>query len=379
MVNRKVQGGFFAAIAVVMIAGTAHAKETHSGDGFPSLGVSVRALGMGNAMLTVPGRETFDMLYNPTALHDLPHGVRFDLPGIRVVASKSIYSVIKDVKDLQNQLKASLTDSGDITAFQTFFNNHVGQFQTARVAVPLLGFSWKDWGFGVLTDSRSTVSMRNRAFPNFELRSRSDAAVVAGKSLGFFGSDLVVGAVVKGIYRAEIDRVLTEGDIVGTDLASTLGWSQWAKAFGVGADLGARYTMSMVPLHPTIAMTYQDVGKTRFFGKSSINTPQTVNAAVGIHGDLAQFNWALEVGASQLNHKKDFMSRTHVGAELRFPSIGGTTIALRGGANQGYGTGGVSIYWPGGALDVAYYGEEIGEVRRQGASYNGALGLHLYF
>ncbi|MBI2343403.1 MAG: hypothetical protein HYV02_03565 [Deltaproteobacteria bacterium] len=359
-----------------------HARETNIGDQYPSVARSVRALGMGNAFLTMRGRRTTDMFYNPATLHDLKPSWRFSAFGNDVGFSQKLIPMVKDLFDLSDDLKNSATDDGDINVFKTFFNKHVGEFQSVDYALTLFSMGRKDWGVALLTDSRTTVSMRNRAFPNFELHTNSDGIVAIGRSIGLFYDDLVLGALVKGIYRFQLDKIVTIGDILGGELGSIIGFDQWKRAFGIGGDIGARYAIPILwSVNPVIAVTYQDVAHTRFFaGDSGIDkTRNSLNAAIGIHPRLGDYELSVEAGASQLTDKRDIWTRLHAGAELRFPTFAATTLSVRGGTNQGYPTGGFSLEWPVATLDFAFYGEEKGVVKRVGANYKYAAAFNFYF
>ncbi len=356
------------------------ARETSIPDRYPSTARSIRALGMGNAFLTMRGTRTMDMFYNPAMLNDLPHEWEFSVFGNDAGLNTKLISTVKDVFDLADGLDAAADDAGRIGTFRTFFNDHVGEFNSVDYALNLFSMGRHDWGFAVLADSKTTVSFRNRAFPNFELRSRNDGVVAAGRSLGLLYNDLVLGLLVKGMYRLEIDKVVTTGGILGSSLNGLIGFDQWGKSFGVGVDVGARYELPILGIRPVIGVTYQDIGGKQFFKNTVDDTPQSVNAAIGIHPSLGNgFELSVEAGATELNQRRDFLTRIHAGAELRFPRIAATQVSLRAGTNQGYVATGLSLDWPAATLDFAFYGEEQGFTTRVSPTYKLASAFAFYF
>jgi hypothetical protein len=85
---------------------------------------------------------------------------------------------------------------------------------------------------------------------------------------------------------------------------------------------------------------------------------------------LGDFRLHLEVSGADLNQKKDLLLKTHAGAELEFPRFGILKLALRGGANQGYPTGGATLDFSAFRMDLLFYGEEIGMVKREKGVYH---------
>lgn len=358
----------------------AFTKETTIGDNWPYFGRTFRSLGMGNAVLTVPAHDVRDMFYNAASLQDLPRHWDFGLLNLDLAISKSLYNTYKDVKNLFSDLDGSATQQGDLTVFRTFFNNRVGQFQTLEATIPLLTAGRKGWGAALLLDSRTTIALRDTTFANLEVRTLEQGGFGFGKSIGLLGNDLSIGVLAKGIYRVELDRLITENSVISGDISDRFKWNQWGKAFGFGLDLGARYKLPFLDtVHPVLAVTYQDVGNTRFLGSSTSDTRQSVNAALGLQPQFGDFKLYIEGGMSQLNQRMALMNRLHAGAELRFPRMGIFQLMLRGGTNQGYPTGGVTLDFKKFAIDGVFYGESKAEKTRPGAEYKYAVGISTKF
>lgn len=372
---RVLRAGLLVTIALAPLS----AKETAIPDSYPSMGHSLRAQGMGNTMLTMPARDTNDMFYNPALLHGLPHGWRTTVLGLQAGISKNILTVGKDVVDLANDLSDSTTTSGDLDLFDIFFTKHVGKFNTVDLSINPFSMGRKDWGLSVITDTTATIALRNAAFSNFEFHAKSDAVIGFGHAQSLFGGDLVIGALIKGIYRVANDRVITSADIIANNLKDELKWSAWDKSAAIGGDVGVNYRLPIVGLNPVVAVVLQDVGNTRFFKSGMDNIPQSLNAAIGIHPSLGEFGLSVEAGMSQLNRKIDLLPRLHAGAELRMPKLGPIQVALRAGASQGYPTAGASFDFKLFVLDAAYYSEETGLTKRSGRNAIYAVGTTFRF
>ncbi|MBI4237917.1 MAG: hypothetical protein HY696_05810 [Deltaproteobacteria bacterium] len=370
-----------AVCGVALVCGTTtDAKETSIADVFPSLGRSVRSLGMGNVGLTLPGDDPMVMFYNPAALQDLPHSPQWMAPSLTASINKDLIATTKDVLNMLDDLDNSGTQTGDLGVFETFFNKRVGQFQQVEVNTPLFAFGMKGWGAALLLDSRTTFSLRNRAFPNFEMRTRNDGAVAVGKSIGLWGDDLAIGVMAKGIYRVERDKIITTNEVIANTVKDQLRWSSWGKGIGFGGDVGVRWRLPFLwDLKPVVAVTYQDIGNTRFRKTALTDTPQSLNAAIGFQPKIGDVDVFIEASATQLNQKRDLMTRLHAGAEVRFPQWGIFQLSLRGGTNQGYASGGFTVDLKAVRIDGAFFGEEIGDRKRQGSSYKYAVAIGTHF
>ncbi|MBU4485191.1 hypothetical protein KKA47_07220 [bacterium] len=382
----------FSLIAVPTISSAA---ETNIANEYPSLNRGARPLAMGNAFLTMKGTDDNAAFYNPAAINDF-EGFHFSFGANPFIdLSTSIYTLTKDVIDLSKDLGDVTADSDKTTIFQDFTTKHIGDFQYLNVGYPLIAFRHHFFYLGVITDSRTSISLRNQAFTNFEFKMRNDAGVYLGGAHSFFFDDLQIGLGLKVLYRAGIEDVITADSILASDdLTDDLGWSQWKKGIGVGADLGVKYQVPdfgvdiLDTLKPTVAATYQDIANTRFSGGAE-NTPQSVSVGVGIHPTLGDFHASLgETEASivadfrELNQKKHWLNKFHAGAEIRFPTLAKVLKpSLRAGTNQGYLAAGAGFefialrYRP--IINFAYYGEELGEVNHEKSSYRLAAELRL--
>ena len=374
----------FGCVSLLLISGASFAAQTSIPDNYPSLGRGLRPLGMGNAFLTVKGTDDNALYYNPAAINDYEKTLNFRLLSPTADINMGVINVVKDVFSLSKDLKNATTDSAKTDVFNTFFDKHVGSFDSVNLLIPMFGVRNKYFAMSALVDSRTTVAIRNRAFPNFELKTRNDGGVVLGGAYGFLFDDLQVGAATKFLYRIGIQRTVTTNDILNGSLADSIGFNQWGKGFGVGLDLGAKYKIPafdvdlLDTLQPTVAVTYQDVGNTRFTGGAS-DTPQSISAGLGVHPDLGPVGLSVVADMREINQKESFMKKFHFGVEARLKEMLATSLAVRAGVNQGYPATGLTITWPFFGIDVAFYGEEMGTVTSQKADYHVATALNFAF
>jgi hypothetical protein len=365
------------AVVLASTAASAQVRQTSIPDRYPNLGAGARPLGMGSAFLTMPGSDVNGQFYNPASSDDFKQDWTFDVMNVFTAADSKSYTVYKDLKDMANGISDATTTSGKVAAFQTFFNNNVGKYVELDTRIIPFAARTKHWTITAITEANNVISLQNRAFPNFQMRSTGDTGLFATTAWELF-EGFQAGLAVKALYRAALDKIVTTGDIVAqANLSSIIGWSQWSKGIGVGADLGAKYTLPVGDSWaPVFAVVYQDIAGTRFksfkagAGGRPAKIPQTVNAAVGVHPELGDFKLHLEVSGTELNQRKDLLLKTHAGAELEFPRVGPMKLSLRAGANQGYPTGGATLDFKVFRLDLLAYGEEIGMTKREKSVYH---------
>ena len=368
------------AVLVVSATASAQVRQTNIPDRYPNLGAGARPLGMGSSFLTMPGSDLNGQFYNPASSDDFKQDWTFDVMDIFVAADTKSYTVYKDIKTMANDISDANTTSGKVAAFQTFFNKNVGKYVELDTRIIPFAARTKHWTITFITEANNVVSLQNQAFPNFQMRGTGDAGLFATTAWEIF-EGLQVGAAVKGIYRMALDKIVTTGDIVAQpNLSSIIGYKQWSKGIGIGADIGGKYTLPIWDSWaPVLAVTYQDIANTRFIavhagnGGKPAKIDQTVNAGIGVHPELGDFRLHLEITGTELNQSKAILLKSHAGAELEFPRLGVLKLKLRAGANQGYPTGGATLDFNMFRLDLLAYGEENGMTKREKVVYHYGL------
>lgn len=357
-------------------------ESTNIPDRFPSIGRTTRPLGMGNAYLTMPGKNAGNFYYNPASINDYEKNFSFEIFSPQIDFSTATIGLIKDLRDLQDNLDGA-TDSGKVTVFDNFFNNHIGEFHSLSLWSPLFSMWNKNMFIGTVTDAKVDISFRNKAFPNFEIRTEDVAGLAGGTAFSFLEESLQVGIGVKFLYKLAFSEIITTADALAPNFGDKFGFAQWKKGFGFGADLGATYhipdfgSKTLEFLKPTTSLVYQDIGHTRFSGGAP-KTPQSVSAGFGLHPEFELMDLSLLVDFREIMRNMDLIAKLHGGLEARFFKKSWIRPSLRVGANQGYPAfgGGLEIGFV--DVQVAYFAEEMGTVSRQKGNYRlaGTLGFN---
>jgi hypothetical protein len=377
----------FASLVSLLAPASLLAQATNSiPSSHPSIYRSVRALGMGNAFIAMPGTDEGALYYNPAAINDYKK-LRFRIVSPVIDFTTASIGLVNDVRDLVNDIDGDSDTSTQINTFETFVDAHTGEFHSINTQIPALMVMHRWFSFGILGDSRTTVSFRNRAFSNFELESRSDIGGVFGTAYGFFEKQLQVGLNVKVLHRISISEVLTSDDVLANsnDFANAIPIN---RATGVGFDVGLKgkiptFENSVLEfLAPTAGATWQDVANTRFSGDVP-NTEQSISVGVAVHPtfQLGKRDWEshLAIDIREINQSTSLAKKLFLGYELMAPKVLFFRPSFRVGANQVYFAGGVTLDFRILKVEAAYYGEEIGQFTRQGRSNRVAANLSLGF
>ena len=125
-----------------------------------------------------------------------------------------------------------------------------------------------------------------------------------------------------------------EDEILGSTLLDK-------KAFGIGGDLGIKYFVPyFTQFKPTIGVTLQDVGNTRFFaGDKLAQIEQSLSAGIALHYDWSFTRNTFAVDFRNMLEKQDFENKVHFGAE----SVLWNMLAVRAGMSQLYWTAGLGL------------------------------------
>jgi hypothetical protein len=331
-------------IAAVLVSGTVWAEES------PTLFRGIRPLGMGGAFITLSDDENA-VFYNPAGLNDVEGfgGVQIINPFVEV--SENSVGIYKDVRDLNGDNIAQVTD---------YLDRHIGDLQHVRGAV-FPNLLLHNFEIGFLANGVADLDIRNRANPQVAANIHLDAGVLAGVAYGFLDKMLQVGVTAKGIRREGLNHVYTPDEV-----ASSLfdPYNQTTHHTDFAFDVGAKLNLPLL-LHPTFAVVAQNLTDLDFKEAGKIGHQVNLGAAVNPDLWILKTTFAVEVDdvGRQQPGATDFYKRVHVGAEARFPAI----LAVQAGWNQGYISGGFSIDLWFLELGFATYAEELGNYAGQRA------------
>ncbi len=221
-----------------------------------------------------------------------------------------------------------------------------------------------NFGVGLLVKNQMN-GLVDPAATKFQLDYVSDWALALGYNFRMFGGVLKLGLSGRLVNRMEI-----KGDLDPNSTGLTVS-SIGKEGVGLAADTGFVLTAPVAAL-PAIGLSVRDVGNTAYNFREGIfnattgrprDTEQRVDLAVSIQpilGNRARSTVAFEyhgVTTPLVESDEDLMKRAHVGAEINFADF----AFIRMGANQGYWTAGLEFATEKFQLQVASYGEEIGQ------------------
>jgi hypothetical protein len=344
----------------LMLTGSAAIAGTYRNPSYRD----VRWLGRGNAGLALVS-DGASVFYNPAGLA-MNDGYGFDFIDTSIGGNQNIKDSFAELMTLTSGSQ-TLSEKfspllGKPLALQASFFPHL--------AIP--GFLFG--GFDYLDVS---ALYRDPVNPQFNISARNDYGLVTGFATGY-QQYFSVGASIRYTNRRAIVENLTVISILNQ--ASTLLNSVQAKGTGFGINLGAqgRFPMGKDSIF-ALGLTIEDVGQTRFKSKSlAITAPQnqiqSINAGMGI-----QYKSPVATGRVLLDMRSlgdttmSYTKKIFTGFEVS--TVGAD---FRAGFFQGYWSAGVTLHpLPLLEIDVATYGEEIGQAAGQRLNRFWLIGFRL--
>lgn len=308
------------------------------------IGLSVRALGMGNAYTAVVNNSDA-IFYNPAGLAKMG-GFNWTIldPALG----------LNNIDSYQDYLDIA-EDSSDVASIMNqLYGDEITIYAGGKSLMSIGGFA-----FGAYGVADSTFAVNNPVFPNIDASYRLDYGFVASWGLELLPDMLNIGIQTR--------RVTRQGGTVpiGVSTIATLDSAQIQNelnrsGIGYAFDLGATLSFPGA-LKPTIAFSWRDMGNTSFEPTNGAVAPEPVAQeqiiGLGINYEslfmdikpAIDFRF-LNEGSTQLGKK------INLGIEFSWP-----LIDVRGGFHQGYYTLGTSFDLWIFRIDAATYGVELGE------------------
>lgn len=340
----------------------------------PQQYVSPRALGMGNAFISVAD-DYNALLYNPAGLARLSEG-ELNLYVGGAMDSK----VLKFYNDVNTASKSS--DS--TTDLANLISSNAGNHYYLRA--PQLGgvLVRPKWGIAIIPfDLELDMDIHQNIGPTIDVTAVQDTTIAFGFATNIrtgHKDKLSIGTTVKGIYRAYYSQAILapqlalNNQIFNKDAAQEGGT--------LDADVGMMYTPNvsrggsfhfMRAAVPTFALTVQNVGDYGFPWSAKVLNPdknppprleRRVN--VGANFEFPSF-WVFEPRFAIEEHdmlEKNFtpLKGFHAGVELSWKVRSWLQGGYRAGYSQGYFAVGASAKLGIFMLEIASWGEEIGTV-----------------
>lgn len=328
----------------------------------------VRSLGMGGVYVNTVNDETA-LLTNPAGLGKLRDYtftiVDPELHG--AFANTEIVSV------------TNFMDALSIQGLLDRLNQTRGQHWHSKMQL-FPSFVAPNFGIGLLAKYQMNAAV-DPAGTTYRLDYVNDWALALGYNFRMYGGIVKVGVTGRFVNRSEIHDNL---DPASTGL-TVAGIAR--EGMGIAADAGLILTAPIAGL-PALGFSVRDVGNTSYnFREGMFNatalrpqdTEQTVDVALSfqpILGNRTRATIAFEyhgITTPLVESQEDATKRSHAGIEFNFADF----AFVRAGANQGYWTAGLEFATEKFQLQVASYGEEIGNPngRREDRRWVGKFAL----
>ena len=309
------------------------------------IGLSVRALGMGNAFTAVTD-DTDAVFYNPAGLAKMS-GFRWTILDPAIGANT--YDSYQDYLDIAEE------SSDEFETINELMGEEVSIYSGAKSIFAIGGFAFGAYG---VADANFLVN--NPVYPNIESSYRLDFGFVAGA-----GVNLVPDFFDIGVQARRVNR--QGGNIpIGVSTIATLDSETIQNEFnrsgiGYAFDIGA--TMSFPSaLSPTLSFTWRDVGDTSFeptdeggVAPSPVLSEQIIGLGFVYKSTLMDIRTAIDY-RYLTQTEMQLGKKLNMGMEFSWP-----IIDVRGGFHQGYYTLGAGFDLWLMRVDAATYGVELGE------------------
>jgi hypothetical protein len=327
--------------------------------------LSTRAVGMGNAGVAVANDENA-MFYNPAGLRQLSEG-----HANYFIKAGGNPDVLKFADDINKAGK-------DSTAIAAAIEKNYGKNYSLRA--PSLGFLWAHptWSFAFIpADVSIDTSLHEAVGPAINLYVIQDTTVAFSKAWNIHNFEpgrLDVGVTAKGIYRAQLDKIV---DIASIQNKKVLEASDSNEGLAVDFDIGALwkapsmdgfwgYVSPRVGVVVRNVLDYGYISNLGLYAKDKQGDPEKLHRVVDVGSAFKLPHWwvfdsefAFDV-RDMLHPNWTFNKGVHAGFEFKWGRDSWWNGGWRVGINQMYWTAGFSGRISFFKLDLASYGREVG-------------------
>ncbi len=336
---------WLAKLALIAIPWTA---STSFADPLPMGWTSVRALGMGNAYVSVVDNED-SLFYNPAGLARVS-GVNwtvFDI-GAGLNGPEALEAAMQ-LQKIKDEMASTINNLYGKKVW-------IGAGGKTAVTVPYFGAA----GFAT---GEAGYFQQNPANPRLNLNYYFDYGVAFGSAIDFVPGILSVGLTARRVNRTGTTSILGPGSLATLDGASFESELK-RRGTGYGVDFGATLRIPG-PVSPAFSFVYRNLGDTAFSHDEGAGAPPSikgemiVGASMQISGPLITITPAFDY--RYMNYAKVGTGKNiNLGVEIDLP-----LIDLRAGLHQGYYTLGAGVSLGILRADVATWGVELGEYAGQ--------------
>jgi hypothetical protein len=360
--ERVLKYGFYLALAALLAAAALGLwqKEARANDGLVRPFESIRSKGMGGVIFT-EGFYAENFHGNPARVTANPVW-RFQLPDPMVETTGAMLDHLSDLSHMDQILQTLAGTAGQ--------NLHT----RVQMSFPTVYVPGEKWSFalGLLTSVQSDISLRN----SFQTEGRTivdaDFAVTVGRKL-LEEDKLSLGMTLHGWGRSSSTTGFSLVDIIQGNTPDPLKGA--ATGITPELDLGATYRMpfTLWDFNFDGALAFNNLLTGGTFGMVKIDLngsgstnkpiPQPRQVSFGMSAIRAEAwkftDWviALEISEIGNSHNDSVFKHIHFGTEAKW----GNVVRPRLGINQGYLCAGLGFDLKVFMLELATYGEELGD------------------
>ncbi|MCX6117412.1 MAG: hypothetical protein NT027_07720 [Proteobacteria bacterium] len=323
----------------------------------------LRPLGMGNAYVAVAD-DYNALFYNPAGLARLKTW-SFEIINPQIGVSANTVSTINDVTALLNGGASDSSGKSSVQSALEIFETLSGKPQYVNVGLtPHLVFP--GFGFGIGTDIGGSLVVHRQI--SAEVDAGIEAIIPVSYAKNFLDDRLSIGATIKGVFKAGVEREFSLSDISAFTKSSSTTTSTDKKlkdylinGKGVGADLGMLFT-PVKPMEPTLGVSITDFGGTPLKASSSeYGTPKPRDPTVNTGVSFKPYNegksyFLTAIDAHGINRPMHFSKKFNLGTEWGYGSV----IKIQAGLHQGEFSGGLQLDAWLLVLRFATYAEQLG-------------------
>ena len=334
-------------LRLIAVLGTGLAPAALAGEGYQFYR-GVRPLGMGGAGLATVNDETA-LLVNPAALTKLRDN-------FVTVADPEVDAGF-DAFRINGGSPTKMGDPGHARGqLNRLQDHHYHQRAQVSPSVVFPGF-----GIGVFAKQAVDAEITSKS-KKYLYDFTQDVAAVTGFGVRAFGGVVKLGATARLDSRREVRRA--DLDPNATDLSLD---ALAVEGAGLGAD-AALMVSAPVELLPTLAVVYRDIGHTSFTLMNGLTHPTSARpravrdaldlgvAIYPIYSRALRATWSVEYDDAVAG-PSDPLRHLHAGVEWNY----GDAVFVRAGINQRYWTLGLECAFAYYQVQLASYGEDIGD------------------
>jgi hypothetical protein len=306
---------------------------------------SVRALGMGGAYIAVVD-DADSLFYNPASLSKVD-GMIWTIVDPRIGAGN--VEALTSVQDIQDPDNIA-------SAFDGLYGETISLSGGAKsaLAFPYFGMSYYD-------RLNVKLEIKDPSFPTLEASYLNDLGLNLGFAFPIIPGFLTAGIVIKKVTRTGYSISTSGSSLISLDPDALFNGNERIGT-GYGIDYGMNLSFPLPVVTPTFSFVWRDVGNTIY--KADVATDENpppddgdmiVGVAVEVDTPIMTLTPTIEIRKLNITGMQ-LGKKIHMGLELSLPFLD-----LRGGFYQGYYSMGAGLSLGPIRIDLATYGEELGE------------------